>query len=151
MYRSVELSPFGILKSKGRTKVWKTSLIIPALGGSFDVVVHGTIEGPSMAQTRMFSKLMDHSDDWCGKVAPKVVEFIRVCHIAPPDIEVTALNVWSFLTPEQIEVHESHQYAHGESELGTNAISIGYLTPWTEEQAIQIPFLNGKIGRIYSE
>ncbi|SFM22889.1 hypothetical protein [Marinobacter zhejiangensis] len=149
--KTIELFPFGTLKAKGRSKVWQASVTIPHLGGDFDVVIRGTPEGPLASQTTAFSKLIEPNLAVCDEITNKVTAFINSCGIIPSNTTVDCSNVWSFITPELIEVHESNFYSLGEGELGTNVISIGYLTPWTEDQLIQVPFLNGEIGTIYSE
>ncbi|MGR6501006.1 hypothetical protein [Shewanella sp. Koi 1] len=151
MYRTIELTPFGVLRAKGKSKVWQTSLPIPYLGGDFQLVIHGDVNGPSASQRTALTLLIEPSEALRDEIATKVVEFIHACNIVPAEFKVDVATVWSLLTPELIEVHTSHEYAYGACELGNNAISIGYLTPWTNEQLIQVPFLNGKIGVIYSE
>jgi len=149
--KTIELVPFGTLKAKGRSKVWQTSVTIPYLGGDFDVVIRGTADGPQMSQVVAFSKLLIPNKILHNNITNRVTEFINSCGIVPTATTVDFSNIWSLLKPELIEVHESNIYSFGESELGTNVISIGYLTPWSEDQLVQVPFLNGEIGIIYSE
>lgn len=149
--KTIELVPFGTLKAKGRSKVWQTSVTIPYLGGEFDVVIIGTSDGPLMSQIAAFSKLIIPNEILHNTITDKVIEFVNTCGIAPVTTIIDSSNIWSLLKPELIEIHESNVYSMGESELGTNPISIGYLTPWSEDQLIQVPFLNGEIGIVYSE
>lgn len=147
---SVIVDPFGKLSADGKSKVWEGSVDITALGQDFFIRIFGDEAGPSQNQTHAFSQLLANAVDLKQKSTAPIINYLNKFSETPQNITLSALNVWQYLTPSFIEVHESNEYSAGQGKEGEIAISIGFEVEW-ENVLLQIGTIDGKFDAIYTE
>jgi hypothetical protein len=147
---SVVVAPFGKLSVDGKSKVWEGSVDIPALGQDFFIRIFGDESGPTQNQVIAYSQLLANADDLKEKSTTPIIDFLNKFSDMPKNITLSALNIWQYLTPSFIEVHESNEYSAGQGKEGEIAISIGFEVPW-EAVLLQIGTIDGKFDAIYTE
>jgi hypothetical protein len=147
---SIVVVPFGELSADGKSKVWEGSVNIPALGEDFFIRIFGDEAGPSQNQVKAYSQLLANADDLKEKSTAPIINYLNKFSDIPQNITLSALNIWQYLAPSFIEVHESHEYSAGQGKEGEIAISIGFEVPW-EAVLLQIGTIDGKFDSIYTE
>jgi hypothetical protein len=148
--KSVSAPNFGELRGEGQSRIWEARVDVPPLGRGFLVRIRGTREGPASSQCEAFGELIENVRSIRDDAAPKIAAYLDSCGIVPPDVSLNASNVWRFLSPEFIEVHDSNEYAMGEGKPGSNAISVGFGLPW-DDHLLQLGILQGALDEVYSE
>jgi hypothetical protein len=147
---SIFVEPFGKLSAEGKSKIWEGSVDIVHLGQDIFVRVFGDEAGPKQEQIQAFSQLLLNAVDLKQKSARPIVNYLHEFGQIPQDVTVSTVNVWQHLTPNFIEVHESHVYSAGQDKQGEIAISIGFEVEW-ENVLLHIGTIDGKFDSIYSE
>jgi hypothetical protein len=147
---SIVVVPFGELSADGKSKVWEGSVDIPALGQDFFIRIFGDESGPTQNQVRAYSQLLANADEIKEKSTTPIINFLNKFSAMPENITLSALNLWQYLEPSFIEVHESSEYSAGQGKEYEIAISIGFEVPW-EAVLLQIGTIDGKFDAIYSE
>jgi len=149
--KSIEARHFGALHGEGQSKIWETTLDIPPLGKGFFVRVWGGKNGPTESQCDAFGALLHNAAQIKNAITSEIINYLDSCGVVPPDTQVSVSNLWEFLSPCFIEIHDNHEYPAGAGKPGTNAISVGYEIPWVGEALLQIGILEGAVDEIYSE
>ena len=149
--RTIEVSPFGKLHAEGQSKIWQNRIDIPCLGEGFELRIWGTKSGPSEAQIRAFSRLMDKASAIKADSAPKIIAFLTECAIVPQNVELSPATLWRHLAPAFIEVNAAESYCADSGQPGEIAIAIGFEIPWENEHLVFIGTIEGRVDEIYSE
>jgi hypothetical protein len=148
---TIMVIPFGNLSNEGQSKIWETEIDIDPLGKGFFVRVWGTKSGPSEAQKKAFSSLLNNANEIKKKSSPETINYLNECNVVPQNIELNSTNLWNYLKPSFIEVSENEAYTAGSGKAGQIAISIGFEIPWEEDHLLQIGTIDGQFHKVYSE
>jgi hypothetical protein len=85
------------------------------------------------------------------QAALPAIDFLLENEVAPINTELSTENIWQYLEPCFIEIHESNYSSTHEGEANPIAISLGFEVPWENEHLLQIGTIDGNFDEVYSE
>lgn len=148
---TIDVIPFGSLSNEGQSRIWEAKINIYPLGKDFFVRVWGTKFGPSEAQKLAFANLINNASEIKKESSSQIIRYLNEFGVVPHHIELNSDNLWNFLMPSFIEVHEFETYPAGSGKAGQIAISIGFEITWEKEHLLQIGTIDGQFHEVYSE
>lgn len=90
---------------------WEGTIDLEALGGSFQLIVRATRDGPSGEQISAMSRVVSDAASIRKAAAKEMVDVHEESELLPDDLGPDAGDIWRHLHPSQVEVARHHRSA----------------------------------------
>ncbi len=94
-------------------RYWKGTIVLEALGGSFDLIVRASRDGPSAAQIAAMSRAIADAASIKIAASKKMADLHAYSEILSVSLNSNAYGIWGYLHPLEIEVSDESFYEDG--------------------------------------
>ncbi len=92
---------------------WEGSVDLPALGGSFPLILRATRDGPSEQQIAAMTGVVSAAMAIRQAAGSGMVEVHQESTLLPHDLGADANGIWRYLLPCQVEIADDSYYRDG--------------------------------------
>jgi len=139
--RTLVCPPFGRLTAQGQSSIWEGTIKLEHLGADFELRVHGQRAGPLPEQAVAFKHLLANVERLRSQAASALVSYLLRSGVVPRGVELSDTNLWRYLQPCWIEVHDG---------ADARACTITFATPW-DSVGVSIDVVDGELDDVHSE
>lgn len=143
--KTIDFPPIGQLSTQGQRKTWEGEWLLPEFGNQpFDVLIDGEKDAPTLQQQQVLRDFMAHCGEILAWINANVPDMLNEWAL-PDGVVVNAENLWQNLEPECITLDNPNNKNSYYGNTGDMLLSLGFMTPWSQDCGVQIYLRNGVI------